>query len=83
VKDARKAVDAAFRQICDIINVYMLLEGDANYETFARTLNEVLGRYRKKHRHHAHHTRKMSEPEFSELKNSQNNHSNQPAEVTP
>jgi hypothetical protein len=68
VKDARKAVDAAFRQICDIINVYMLLEGDANYETFARTLNEVLGRYRKKHRHHAHRT---SEPGFPGLKDLQ------------
>jgi hypothetical protein len=53
---ARKAVDAAFKQICDIINVYMVLEGEANYETFVRTLNEVIGRYKKKHRHHAHHS---------------------------
>jgi hypothetical protein len=48
LKDARKAVDAAFKQICDIINVYMVLEGEANYETFVRTLNEVIGRYKRK-----------------------------------
>jgi hypothetical protein len=57
VKDARKAVDASFKLICDIINVYMALGDEANYETFARTLNEVIARYKRKHRHHVHHTR--------------------------
>jgi hypothetical protein len=54
MKEARKAIDAAFKQICDIINVYMVLEGEAAYEGFVRTLNEVVGRYRRKQHHHHH-----------------------------
>jgi hypothetical protein len=56
MKEARRAIDLAFKQLCDIINVYMVLEGESAYETFARTLNEIIGRYKRKHHHHTHHT---------------------------
>jgi len=52
LRDARRETDAAYGDICDIINVYVLLEGAANYETFVRTLNEVIKKYAvKPHRH--------------------------------
>jgi hypothetical protein len=57
LKDARRETDAAFWDICDIINVYVILEGAANYETFVRTLNEVIKKYSvktHKHRHGEH-----------------------------
>ena len=52
MKDARKAVDMAYKQICEIINVYMVLEGETAYGVFAKTLNEVIGRYKRKRHHH-------------------------------
>jgi hypothetical protein len=64
MKEARKAADVAFKQLCDIINVYMVLEGEANYEAFARTLNEVIGRYKRKHHHqHQHHHAQPQQPD--------------------
>jgi replicative superfamily II helicase len=65
MKEARKAADAAFKQLCDIINVYMVLEGEANYETFARTLNEIIARYKKKHHHHHQHHHAQPQQEVS------------------
>jgi hypothetical protein len=66
MKEARKAIDLAYKQICEIINVYMVVHGEADYESFAKTLNEVIGRYKKKHHHH-----KTSEPGFTGLKDLQ------------
>jgi hypothetical protein len=57
MKEARKAIDAAFKQLRDIINVYMVLEGTADYEAFIRTLNAVVAKYAVRHHHrHRHHT---------------------------
>jgi hypothetical protein len=56
LKDARRETDAAFWDICDIINVYVILEGAANYETFIRTLNEVIKKYSVKTHKHRHGT---------------------------
>jgi len=63
MKEARKAVDAAYKQICEIINVYMVLEGETTYGVFAKTMNEVIARYKKKHHHHAHHQPTNGQPE--------------------
>jgi len=52
MRDARKAADVAYKQICDIINVYIVLEGGASYETLVNTMNEVVARYKRKHHHH-------------------------------
>jgi hypothetical protein len=83
MKEARKAADAAFKQLCDIINVYMVLEGEASYETFARTLNEVIARYKKKHHHHHHHAQqKTSEPGLPGLKDFQEHIHTHNMEVT-
>jgi len=54
LKDARKKTDEAYKQICDIINVYIVLEGGAAYETFVKTLNAVLAKYAVKHHNHHH-----------------------------
>jgi hypothetical protein len=54
IKDARRELDAAYRKICDIINVYVMLEGEANYADFIKTLNAVIAKYAVKH-HHRHH----------------------------
>jgi hypothetical protein len=50
----RRETDTAFWDICDIINVYVLLEGAAAYETFIRTLNEVIKKYSVKPHKHKH-----------------------------
>jgi hypothetical protein len=76
MKEARKDVDEAYAKICDIINVYVLLEGATAYEEFIRTLNAIIAKYAVK-RHHGHgHNAPLSEPELTELKNSQNNPTN-------
>ena len=56
LKDARKAADEAYRQLCDIINVRVVLDGAADYETFIKTLNAVIAKYAVKHHRHHHHT---------------------------
>jgi len=53
LKEARIAGDEAFKKICDIINVYILLEGAANYEVFVKTLNAIIAKYGVRH-HHSH-----------------------------
>jgi len=52
LREARLAGDEAFKKICDIINVYILLEGVANYEVFVKTLNAIIAKYGVKHHHH-------------------------------
>jgi len=54
MKEARKAVDMAYKQMCETMNAYMVLGDTATYGTFAGVLNEVIGRYKRK-RHHHHH----------------------------
>lgn len=54
LKDARRETDAAYWDICDIINVYVILEGAGAYETFIRTLNEVIKKYAVKPHKHKH-----------------------------
>jgi hypothetical protein len=55
MKDARRELDDAYKSICDIINVYVLLDGAAAYETFIRKLNAVIANYAAKLHHHHHH----------------------------
>ena len=52
LRDARRDVDESFKQICEIINVYVLLEGASAYEPFIRPLNELIKEYAQRHRHH-------------------------------
>jgi hypothetical protein len=52
LKEARRDVDESFKQICEIINVYVLLEGASAYEPFIRPLNELIKDYAQRHRHH-------------------------------
>lgn len=54
LKDARKAADEAYKQLCDIINVRVVLDGVTDYEAFIRTLNAVIAKYAVKHHHHRH-----------------------------
>jgi len=63
VKKARKAADPLYKQICDIINVYMVLEGEAAYESFAGTLSEVIARYKRKRHHRATHCNNENIPQ--------------------
>jgi polyhydroxyalkanoate synthesis regulator phasin len=69
MKEARKAVDEVYRNICEIINVYVLLEGLAAYEEFIRTLNAVIAKYAVK-RHHGHGHERLN-PDLQDLKDSQ------------
>jgi len=52
LREARLAGDEAFKKICDIINVYIMLEGAANYEVFVKTLNAIIAKYGVRHHHH-------------------------------
>jgi len=52
LREARLAGDEAFKKICDIVNVYILLEGAANYEVFVKTLNAIIAKYGVRHHHH-------------------------------
>jgi hypothetical protein len=54
IKDARKQVDEAYRNICLLIEANILREGMANYETFVGTLNAVIAKYAVKHHRHHH-----------------------------
>jgi hypothetical protein len=45
MQEARKALDAVYKQICEVINAHILPDGKANYESFVRALNEVIARY--------------------------------------
>jgi len=45
LKDARRETDAAYKEICEIVNARVVIEGPAAYETFVRTLNEVIKKY--------------------------------------
>jgi hypothetical protein len=68
LKEARKATDEAYKQLRDIINVYMVLEGTADYEAFIRTLNAVVAKYAV--RHHRHH--RPAEPANGQPEEAQN-----------
>jgi len=61
LRDARKAADEAYKQLCDIINVRVVLDGAADYETFIKTLNAVVAKYAVKHHHHHHHDHVQAE----------------------
>jgi hypothetical protein len=54
---ARKELDEAYRQICEIINVYAMLEDAREYEEFIRTLNAVIAKYAVTLAHQHHHKR--------------------------
>jgi hypothetical protein len=49
LREARIACDEAYRKICDIVNVYILLEGVSNYEVFVKTLNAIIAKYGVRH----------------------------------
>jgi hypothetical protein len=59
LKEARKELDEAYKKICEIINVYVILEGADAYEEFIKTLNVIISKYAVKHRRH-------SQPETAE-----------------
>jgi hypothetical protein len=53
LKAARAELDAAYFAIRERLNALMVVEGEAAYENFARTLNAVIAKYAvKHHRHH-------------------------------
>jgi len=52
LREVRIAGDEAYRKICDIVNVYIMLEGTAKYEVFVKTLNAIIAMYAVKHHHH-------------------------------
>jgi hypothetical protein len=66
LKDARKDLDEAYKKICDIINVYIMLEGAAPYEEFAKTLNAIIAKYAVR-RHHRHHHAEHGQPEANNV----------------
>ena len=45
VKEARAALDEAYRAIVDRIHAYVLLEGKATYEQFISSLNTIIAQY--------------------------------------
>jgi hypothetical protein len=51
LKKARAELDEAYRVIVELIDALAIVEGEANYEPFARTLNAVIEKYAVK-RHH-------------------------------
>jgi hypothetical protein len=53
MREARREVDEVYRKICEIINVYVILDGAANYEQFIKTLNIIIAKYAIKHHHHS------------------------------
>jgi hypothetical protein len=53
LKEARAELDAAYFAIRERLNALIVVEGEAAYENFARTLNAVIAKYAvKHHRHH-------------------------------
>jgi hypothetical protein len=73
LKEARAELDKVYHSIEERINALALVEGTADYEEFIRTMNAVVAKYAVKHHRHRHH---LSEPEFTELDNSQNTQQN-------
>jgi hypothetical protein len=55
LKKARAELDEAYRVIVELIDALAIVEGEANYEPFARTLNAVIAKYAVKHHHHRNH----------------------------
>jgi len=51
---ARKASDGGYKEICDIVDVYVVLEGPAAYESFVRKLCAVIANYAVRHHRHNH-----------------------------
>jgi hypothetical protein len=49
LRDARRETDTLYWNICDLVNAHALIEGGTAYETFIRTLNEVIRKYSVKH----------------------------------
>jgi len=49
LRDARHSVDDSYRKICEIINVFIILEGAAAYDTFVKTLNVIIQKYGGRH----------------------------------
>lgn len=45
MRKARRDTDLEFNKIREIINVYVILDGAANYDAFIRTLNVVIAKY--------------------------------------
>jgi len=46
MKAARKAMDAAYRELVTKVNAYAVIEGDADYATFIDNMNSMIKRYR-------------------------------------
>jgi hypothetical protein len=54
MKQARAKLDEVYKAIVERINALAVVEGDAAYETFIKTLNAVIAKYAVKHHHHKH-----------------------------
>jgi hypothetical protein len=52
LREARGKLDEAYRIIAERINALAVVEGEAAYETFIRTLNAVIAKYAVKHHRH-------------------------------
>jgi hypothetical protein len=76
LKDARTQLDAVYFAMRERLNALVVVEGVADYEVFIKTLNVVIAKYAVKHHKHHHHNATLSEPESTELENSQNNPQN-------
>jgi len=54
LREARGKLDEVYRVIIERINALAVVEGEAAYEAFIRTLNAVVAKYAVKHHHHKH-----------------------------
>lgn len=52
MKDARREIDAVYREIEERINAFLVIEGAAKYESFVKQLNVLIAKYSVKHPHH-------------------------------
>jgi hypothetical protein len=52
LKTARAELDAAYFAIRERLNALIVVEGEAAYEAFVKTLNAVIAKYAVKHHHH-------------------------------
>jgi hypothetical protein len=54
LKQAREAVDALYHKLIKRLEALIEIEGEADYEAFVNTLNEIVAKYNVKHHRHGH-----------------------------
>jgi hypothetical protein len=72
LKQAREAVDALYHKLIKRLEALIEIDGEADYEAFVNTLNEIAAKYNVKHHHHKHNHHAAESTELENQNNQQN-----------